>query len=593
MLKRIRSYLKLLFLSLKFIISSARWEGIIVLVFLSFGGVLSVAVLALTRLLVNDLSMLSSQGMNTKLTVTMVLLVLVFAVQGLITPWIAYFQGNLNEKLTAELLLSLMNKVGAIEDLSPYENPKFHDDLEILKTQAMYRPLNLLIFLSNALRNLVAAIGTLALLFSVSAIYPLLVVIATVPQAFLNFKLENDVWETMISATPFVRRMKYYSNILLEAETAKEIRLFRLLDFFRSRFQSTFKQHYGKLRPARARKALGITALVSLSIFAVALVLFLGLKQTVSGAISIGSMVLLLQSLIVLQNDISFLISDTGLLYENLLYFERLDKFLKMPSILKEVDNPKTITNFEEIVFDNLSFNYPDGREVLKNISFSIKRGERFAIVGENGAGKTTLIKLLLRFYDPGEGRILVDGVDLREIDIETWRKLITAVFQDFGKYALSIKENIALGEIDDVENTKRFEEAIIKGGAAELVNKLGAEQQLFRDFDGTELSLGEWQRLAISRAFYRNSDIMVLDEPSASLDPKEEAHLFKRFVDLAQGHTVLLVTHRLASVRIAEQILVLKDGQLVEQGSHEDLLAKNKIYAELWHLQAEAYNSA
>jgi len=280
------------------------------------------------------------------------------------------------------------------------------------------------------------------------------------------------------------------------------------------------------------------------------------------------------------------------MLYESLLYFERLNKFLNMPSVLKEVDNPKIISGFTEISFDNLSFSYPDGRKVLKNISFSIKRGEKFAIVGENGAGKTTLIKLLLRFYDPSEGKILIDGLDLREIEINSWRKLITAVFQDFGKYALSIKENVALGEIDNVVNTERFEEAVIKGGAAELVEKLGAEQQLFRDFDGTELSLGEWQRLAISRAFYRNSNIMVLDEPTASLDPKEEAHLYKRFIDLAEGHTVLLVTHRLASVQISEQILVLKEGRLVEQGSHEDLLKKNKIYAELWDLQAEAYKS-
>ena len=433
----------------------------------------------------------------------------------------------------------------------------------------------------------------MALLFSISAIFPVLLLVATLPQALLNFKLENDMWFAMIRGTPFIRRMNYYSRALLRVELAKEVRLFKLLGFFRARFLDAFAKHFLTLRKARLKKAIGVTALVSLSIVAIAIALYLGIKQTMAGFISIGSMVLLLQSLNVLQVELSGLISNIGLLYENLLYFERLDKFLKLPPLLKQVDNPKIVTDFEKIVFEDLSFSYPDGREVLKNISFSIGKAEKFAIVGENGAGKTTLIKLLLRFYDPSSGSILVDGVDLREIEIDSWRKLITAVFQDFGKYALSIKENIALGEIDDIENSERFEEAVIKGGAAELVGKLGAEQQLFRDFDGTELSLGEWQRLAISRAFYRNSSIMVLDEPTASLDPKEEAHLYKRFIDLAEGHTVLLVTHRLASVRIAEQILVLKEGRLVEQGSHEELIANNNIYAELWKLQAEAYYSS
>jgi ATP-binding cassette subfamily B protein len=229
----------------------------------------------------------------------------------------------------------------------------------------------------------------------------------------------------------------------------------------------------------------------------------------------------------------------------------------------------------------------------LQDVSFTLRRGERLALVGENGAGKTTLVKLLLRFYDPGEGRILVDGVDLRELDLAAWRRLVAAVFQDFGRYALTLEENIALSDLKHLHDPKRLEEAARAGGAEGLLLRLGPEALLSRAFGGTELSLGEWQRVALSRAFFRQAELLVLDEPTASLDPKEEAHLYARFAELAQGKTVLLITHRLGSVRMADRILVLSGGRLVEEGDHATLMGQQGAYAELWRLQADLYRPA
>lgn len=307
-------------------------------------------------------------------------------------------------------------------------------------------------------------------------------------------------------------------------------------------------------------------------------------------ALLAASLVLVLQSVGSLQQNLFGLVQDGGMLYESLLYFERLERFLALPPTLRQPSKPREVRSFEEVRFEQVGFTYPDGRRALQGVGFTLRRGERLALVGENGAGKTTLVKLLLRFYDPSEGRILVDGVDLRELDLAAWRRLVAAVFQDFGRYALTLGENIALSDLEHLHDPQRLEEAARAGGAEGLLLRLGPEVLLSRAFGGTELSLGEWQRVALSRAFFRQAELLVLDEPTASLDPKEEAHLYARFAELAQGKTVLLITHRLGSVRMADRILVLSGGRLVEEGDHATLLGQQGAYAELWRLQADLY---
>ncbi|RIH84252.1 putative ABC transporter ATP-binding protein [Meiothermus luteus] len=580
-----------MFSALRHIFRAAPGESVLLLGLLALGGLVPVAVLGLTRLLVDNLAAtLGSGAFTPALLWPLAGLALAFSLDFFLTPWVAYLQGSVNEKLTARVHVLLMEKVGRTPDLTPFEDPSFHDTLQVLRDQAPYQPLNLLVFLGNAFRGGLTVAGVLFLLFTLAPFFPLLLLLATLPQALLTFRLQKGVWEALLFGAPEARRMRYFAEVLLTPEAAKEVRLFGLLPFFRGRYLEAFQSLYQTLRRARTRQALGASLLVLLSALFTALALFLGLRQALLGAGGLGSLVLLLQSVGSLQQNLYGLVQDAGMLYESLLYFERLEGFLAAPSAVEEKASARPVAPFTEIRFEGVGFCYPDGRRALEGLSFALRKGERLALVGENGAGKTTLVKLLLRFYDPTEGRILVDGVDLRELDLKAWRACIAAVFQDFGRYALTLKENILLSDPAGPHDPARLEEAARAGGAWELVETLGWEALLSRSFGGTELSLGQWQRVALARAFFRRAELLVLDEPTASLDPKEEAHLYRRFAELTRGKTMLLITHRLGSVQMADRILVLHQGRLVEEGTHEALLGWGGIYAELWRSQAGLY---
>lgn len=511
-------------------------------------------------------------------------------------PWVVAVQGNLNEKLTAHLNLLLMRKAEGFPDLSHFEDPRFYDELQIIRQKANYQLSNLLTYFANGIRQLFTVLAMFGLLVPVGFWIPFLLLGTTLPQAYISFRLELDTWETMVGKSFQARQMEYCASVMLTDAYAKEVRLFRLGPFFITRYLEAFQDMHQAMRHLRGKQARRSTNLVVLSTLGNALAFYWVVQQAFRGQLSSGSVLLFIQALAYIQQNLSLLVMSSTWLYEILLHMERLFNFLESKPTMAICSPGKPVPRSIRlgINFDGVYFSYPDGRYALKGISFTLYPGETVALVGENGAGKTTVVKLLARLYDPTAGTIWVDGENLKDLDLEAWRRQIAVVFQDFGRYALTLAENIALGDLKVLDDLERLRRANQRAGMAEIVEQFpeGYQTSLGKQFGGTELSGGEWQKLALARAFVREEEaqLLILDEPTAALDPRSESEVYRRFAELAHGKTTLLITHRLASVRMADRILVLKNGHLLEEGTHEELLQRRGEYATLWSMQAQQY---
>jgi ATP-binding cassette subfamily B protein len=514
----------------------------------------------------------------------------------LLSPWMQAIQGNLGEKLKAHINLLLMQKADSFPDLIYFEDAQFYDDLQMLQQQVSHQPSNLIVNLADAGRTLFTVIAMVGLLIPLGFWIPLLIIATTLPQAYIAFQYELTIWDNLLEKSPQSRLMQYCSSVMLTDTHAKEVRLFRLGSFFIGRYIKAFESLHQTMRHLRKQQAFWSSNLTIIGTLGNGLAFYWVVWQAFKGKISPGSVLVFVQSLAYLQQNLEQLVTNSTLLYENLLYMEQLFSFLDSePTMEVSIPGkPIPLPIRKGVTFAQVNFCYPDNRPALTDVSFVLHPGETVALVGENGAGKTTLVKLLTRLYDPTAGSILVDGVDLRELNLDTWRRQIAVVFQDFGRYALTLAENVALGDIEAFDdNSQRTLTAFKKAGLIELLEKFPQKEDtpLGKQFGGTELSGGEWQKLALARAFFREkAQLLILDEPTAALDPRSEYEVYRRFVELAQGKTTLLITHRLASVRMADRILVLKAGCLIEQGTHQELLQSGGEYATLWNMQVQQY---
>lgn len=515
---------------------------------------------------------------------------LVLLVDQLMSPVSAMVQGNLNERLTASLNTRLMSKVNDFEDLLPFEDESFYDRLNLLREQASYQPTNLIIFLTATVREGLTLVPLLLVTASLAWWLPFLLLLAVTPHAWVSFKLQRAVWETLSATNPEARRMDYASGLLLNPQYAKEHRLFRSGGFWINFYLDRFNRLHSAMRRQRSRQLAGNMLYVAVSLFGVAVALWGVLQRRLSA----GDMAMFLSTLGYMQQNLTLLVSDASMLYESLLYFDEVRGFL--------IEEPRTqsgegieikLTEPPEIAFESVGFVYPDGRRALDDVELRIQPGKLIGLVGENGAGKTTLIKLLLRFYEPSEGRIYVNGVNLSTIEVVSWRKHIAAVFQDYGKYALELGRNVAIADPTRLEDEQGVLAALEQAQADDLVNKLpdGVHTPLTKEFGGTELSGGEWQKVALARGFFRfEAPLIVLDEPTAALDPLSEVRLYEQFAKICEGRTAIMVSHRLASVRHADRIVVLEQGRVVEEGTHQELLARGGVYASMWDAQSAWY---
>jgi ATP-binding cassette subfamily B protein len=479
-------------------------------------------------------------------------------------------------------------------DLTSYEDPTFQDKLERARVQGTDRVL----MIQAAGRLVQQVVTTASMAFSICLFSPWLLValvVCVVPAflgethfAFLGYSLS-------FAQTPARREMEYLRVLGGSKESAKELKLFGLGPYLVERFTSlAMRLHKQTAGLARRRLFVGslLTLLGTLGYYGTyAFVIY----ETVTGVLTIGTLTFLAGAIAGASTNIQQVFSTFSTIADQALFVgDLLDFFAVKPAVLSKpgaLPAPRPIRRGFE--FRNVSFAYPNGRKVLHGVSFTLSPGERIALVGENGQGKTTIVKLLTRLYDPTEGQILLDGVDLREYDQEDLWSEIGVIFQDFMRYDLTASENIATGRIEERGNIFRIRSAAQKSLAEDVIRKLprGYEQQLGCRFDGgTDLSGGEWQKLALARAYLREAQVLVLDEPTASLDARSEHEVFERFAELTRGKMSMLISHRFSTVRMADRIFVLQDGRIAEEGPHDQLMANGGRYAEMFELQAASY---
>ncbi|MFY7908519.1 MAG: ABC transporter ATP-binding protein [Emticicia sp.] len=480
-------------------------------------------------------------------------------------------------------------------DLSQFENATFYDKLERARQQTNGRT----VLLSQILVQGQDAITMGLLLVGLVTFNPWLIVlllVSVIPSFIGEWHFNAKSYSLQRGWTPQRRELDYYRFIGASDETAKEVKLFGLSDFIIGRFRNLSDRYFKenkKLAIERASWGCLLVAIGTLGYFGAYTLIIL---ETVKGIVTIGSLTFLAGSFRQLKSLLEGILGRFTSISQGALYLNDLFEFYQIePQIVSPVQ-PKTFPDpiREGFKFENVGFKYPNSDKwANRNLNFELKVGEKLALVGENGSGKTTLVKLLARLYDPDEGRILLDGVDLKEYNLVELREHIGVIFQDFQKFNFTAGDNIAVGDIESREELPEIERAAHQSLADTVIEKLPLkyDQPLGRKFSkGIELSGGEWQKVALARAYLREADVLILDEPTAALDARAEYEVFRRFAELTKGKTAILISHRFSTVRMADRILVLDKGNLLEIGTHEELLIKNGRYAELFYLQAEGY---
>ena len=507
---------------------------------------------------------------------------------------ISLMDSLLGDRFSNFTSIRIMRHAAAL-DLDQFEDATFYDKLDRARQQTSGR----VVLLSQVLGQVQDLISMAFLAAGLMAFNPwliLLLLVAVVP-AFLGESYFNDRSYALTRAQTAERReLDYLRYLGASDETAKEVKIFNLSDFLVGRFRTLADKFYrdGKALSIR-RSAWGtFFALLGSAGYYGAYVVIIA--RAVHGSLSIGDLTFLAGSFRQLRSLLEGILTRFTSVSQGAIYLQDLFEFFEIEPRIIRAANPRPFPRpiREGFTFENVGFRYLHSeRWANRHLSFTLRPGEKLALVGENGAGKTTLIKLLARLYDPTEGRILLDGVDLREYDPEALRSQIGIIFQDYWRYQMTLAQNIAVGNIDQKEDRELIESAARQSLADALAEKLPDryDQQLGRYFrQGVDLSGGEWQKIALARAYMRDAQLLILDEPTAALDARAEYEVFQRFSDLTRGRTAVLISHRFSTVRMADRILVLDKGELKEIGSHEELLAKEGRYAELFHLQARGY---
>ncbi|NDK54840.1 ABC transporter ATP-binding protein [Pontibacter fetidus] len=515
-------------------------------------------------------------------------------VSDLINRGITLLDSLLGDLFSNKTSIQLIEHAATL-DLTQFEDATFYDKLERARRQTVTR----VVLMSQVLSQLqdIVTIGFLAV--GLVAFNPWLIVIlliAVIPSFLGETHFNERTYSLSRSWTPERRELDYLRYIGASDETAKEIKTFNLSGFLAERFKLLSDKYYLLNKSLIIKRAVWGIALSALGTLAYYGAYVFILAQTVTGAITVGSLTFLAGSFSNMRGLLQGIMMRFSQIAESALYLQDLFDFLELKPQITPPTNPLPVPRpiQQGFTFEQVGFKYQNSeRWAVRNLSFHLRAGEKLALVGENGAGKTTLVKLLARLYEPTEGRILLDGVDLREYDLNDLRHQVGIIFQDYVRFQMSASDNIAIGQISNIRDTERIQGSAQKSLADPVIQRLPDkyDQVLGKRFNkGVELSGGEWQKVALARAYMRDAQLLILDEPTSALDARAEHEVFIRFSELIAGKTAVLISHRFSTVRMADRILFLEQGQLKELGSHEELLAQNGKYAELFKLQAKGY---
>ena len=501
------------------------------------------------------------------------------------------------EKVSNHIKVKIITKAKDI-DLAQFDLPEFYEKFENASREASFRPVQILSTTFSMISSIISMISFIAALFVLSPLAPLIIVIFALPAAIVKFIYGRKNFLYMRRRSKERRHMEYFSLLMTNKDLVKEVRIFNLSDTFIGKFKSTFAIYYRGLKKLVLQENFWhiliaiVTGLVNSALF-----LYVG-YQVWQGELRLGDYSFYSGSLTSIISCVSTIVASSATIYQGTLFIDNMMEFNKLEAKIVPIQDPPLPVErhiAHTIEFKDVCFSYPGSdKQVINNVSFVLHPGTTTVLVGLNGAGKTTLIKLLTRLYDPISGVILLDGEDIRKYDTSQLYQMYGTIFQDFGKYAVTAEENIYYGDIYSELDEERMRSSAADSGAADFIERMTKQYKTplmkFFEEDGMELSIGQWQKLSVARAFYSDSDIMILDEPTASLDALAEQQIFQQFEKLTEGKTSIFVSHRLSSATTADNIIVLEYGRVVEEGNHKELMSLGGKYHELFSTQAKRY---
>lgn len=585
--------LRLLFESVKLVRESAPgWTAANVAVSL-LRSFIPLVLLFLIRSLIDTITQGVSSGgevSTARIVYSITAVIVVFLIDEMSSEIGNYIRKKQSYRLEEYMYKLLHSKATAL-DLINFENPSYFDKLSRAVREATWRPNNILNNFVALFRGIISLILMASLLFTLNWWIALLLVVVNIPGIWMRLHYASVLYYFRKELTPEERKAGYFNWLLTGDRPSREIRLFGLGDYFISHFKESFRQYKEKeIDILRKRTAIEtVSGVIKAS--ALFIVLYVIARQTISGEITLGNMAMLIlafrQGLIYIRD----ILSSVAGLYEDSLFTGDIFEFLMLKEKIKEDEPVSEVTPLKkEIRFENVTFTYPGNNSpALKDVNLTLKKGEIVALVGSNGSGKSTLVRILCRLYDPDSGAVFFDGKNIRNFKPEEYRKQFSVLFQDFMLYNLSAGENILLGNIEAGRQEERMKLAAMSAGIHSLIESLpgGYDAPIGPLFDESrELSWGEWQKIALARTIYRDASVMILDEPSSAIDSESEYEIFSRFREIVKGQTVLLISHRFTSVRLADRVVVLEGGRIAENGTHTELMMKKGLYYNMYTRQ-------